>query len=109
AAGMWLYQIVTLPLELLAIAWMGAWIGLSSKRPGAAFGRTVLLVIVLPTLFFCLPSFLVAGLWFGYARNRMSLPIRDILQDGWRRRSSRKASAPPDPRALYEGSGKPSI
>lgn len=106
AVGMWLYQIVSLPLELLAIAWMGAWIGLSSKRPGAAFGRTVLLVIVLPALFFCLPSFLVAGLWFGYARNRMSLPIRDILQDGWRRRTKRKNATPPDPRALYEGSGK---
>lgn len=107
--GMWLYQILTLPLELMAIAWMGAWIGLCSKRPGAAFGRTVLLVIVLPALFFCLPSFLVAGLWFGYARHRMSLPIRDILQDGWRRRSRRTHSAPPDPRALYEGSGKPSV
>lgn len=107
AMGLWLYQIVTLPLELLAIAWMGAWIGLSSKRPGAAFGRTVLLVIVLPALFFCLPSFLVAGLWFGYARNRMSLPIRDILQDGWRRSSKRKNSTPPDPKALYERSGKP--
>ncbi|MFO1459323.1 MAG: ABC transporter permease [Verrucomicrobiota bacterium] len=104
--GMWSYQILTLPLELMAIAWMGAWIGLSSKRPGAALGRTVLLVIVLPAFFFCLPTFLVAGVWFGYARNRMSLPIRDILQDEWRRRSKRKNSTPPDPQALYEGLGK---
>lgn len=95
AWGLWMYLLVTLPLEMLALAWMGAWLALSGTRPSRAFGLTVLLVMVLPALFFCLPSFLAAGVWFGYARSRMMLPLRTILQgvEGpWRRRP--KAVAP---------------
>jgi ABC-type transport system involved in multi-copper enzyme maturation permease subunit len=80
AWGAWLYTLVTLPLELLAIAWMGVWLALTGARPGYAFARTVLLVVAIPAVFFCLPGFLAAGLWFAYARNKMALPLRVILQ-----------------------------
>ena len=103
AWGMWMYLLVTLPLDLLALAWMGAWLSLSGAKPGQAFGKTVLLVIVFPMLLFCLPSFLVAGVLFGYARSRMTTPLRSILQGAgtpwaWRKRAV-------SPRDLYGEAG----
>ncbi|MEN9675728.1 MAG: hypothetical protein RIS76_1624 [Verrucomicrobiota bacterium] len=103
AWGMWMYLLVTLPLDLLALAWMGAWLSLSGAKPGQAFGKTVLLVIVFPMLLFCLPSFLVAGVLFGYARSRMTSPLRSILQGAgtpwtWRKRAV-------SPRDLYGDAG----
>jgi ABC-type transport system involved in multi-copper enzyme maturation permease subunit len=78
--GSWLYTLITLPLELLAIAWMGAWLALSEQRPNWAFAKTVFLVVALPLLLFCVPSLLIAGAVFSYARGRfMHLPIRAIL------------------------------
>ena len=102
AWGLWIYYLVTLPLELMALAWMGAWLALSGARPGQAFGNTVFLVIVLPMLAFCLPSFLVAGLWIDYARNRMSRPLRIILQDAGQTRRWRFPGARPE--HLYRSS-----
>lgn len=102
AWGLWIYYLVTLPLELMALAWMGAWLALSGARPGQAFGNTVFLVIILPMLAFCLPSFLVAGLWIDYARNRMSRPLRIILQDAGQTRRWRSPGATPE--HLYRSS-----
>ncbi|HTH47314.1 MAG TPA: hypothetical protein VMB21_07365 [Candidatus Limnocylindria bacterium] len=77
--GIWLYVVINLPLELMAIAWFGMWLALTETRPGWAFAKTVAFVVVLPQILFCVPSLLVAGAVFSYARGKLMRPIRQVL------------------------------
>ena len=92
--GIWLYHVINLPLELMAIAWCGMWFALTQTRPNWAFAKTVLFVVVLPQVLFCVPSLLVAGAVFSYARGKFNVPIRAALQGihdpaQWRKLNSR--------------------
>lgn len=79
AWGMWLYWVVTLPLELTAIWWFGMWLALTEKRPSWAFAKTVIFVVALPQVLFCVPSLLIAGAVFSYARGKLQLPLRHVI------------------------------
>lgn len=78
--GAWLYTMITLPIDLSAISWLGILLSLRDARPEWAFARTVGFVVVLPLVFFFLPSALVTGAILGYAQNRLRQPIRQILE-----------------------------
>ena len=57
AWGAWLYTLVTLPLELLAIAWMGVWLArgalfLDTPSHGPCYWS-----LQVPAVLFCLPGF----------------------------------------------------
>ena len=77
--GTWLYVVINLPLELTAIAWFGMWLALTERRPGWAFAKTVVFVVVLPQVLFCVPSLLIAGAVFSYARAKLTIPIREVI------------------------------
>lgn len=88
AWGLWLYTMVSLPLELIGIAWLGLWISLTGRRPAWAFAKTTLFAVVLPLLLFCVPNLLLAGVILSFARARMTPPIRALLEGPvvqWRR------------------------
>ena len=78
--GSWLYTLVTLPLDFGALSWMGILLSIREPRPEWAFAKTVGLVIVLPILFFFLPSALITGSLFGYAHGQLRKPIRSMLE-----------------------------
>lgn len=78
--GSWLYTLVTLPLDFGALLWMGILLSIREPRPEWAFAKTVGLVIVLPILFFFLPSALITGSLFGYAHGQLRKPIRTLLE-----------------------------
>ncbi len=75
----WLFWLVSLPLELTAIWWFGMWLSLTQARPGWAFAKTVAFTVLLPQVFFCVPSLLIAGAVFSYARGKLRLPIRHVI------------------------------
>ncbi len=50
-------------LDFIALGWFGMSLALSSKRPGAAAGLTILLVLVLPMLVYCVPN-LIFNIFF---------------------------------------------
>lgn len=80
AWGVWLYTMVSLPLEFVAIGWLGTWFALTDPRPSWAFARTALITVLLPQLLFCVPQLLIAGVLFSYGRAKLNLPIRRILE-----------------------------
>jgi hypothetical protein len=42
--------------DFLAIAWFGMWLALSMQRPNMAAGLTLLCVVILPTIVYCIPT-----------------------------------------------------
>jgi ABC-type transport system involved in multi-copper enzyme maturation permease subunit len=70
--------ILSLIFDPLAIGWFGMWLALSSKNPGWSVGRTILLVIVLPSVLFCIPDFVIDLIVIGYAKQRLEGKVRSL-------------------------------
>jgi ABC-type transport system involved in multi-copper enzyme maturation permease subunit len=45
--------------DFLAVGWFGMWMGLTMKKPQFASGLTILVVLILPYIVFCVPTFLI--------------------------------------------------
>jgi len=45
--------------DFLAVGWFGMWLALTAKKPQAATGLTILFVIVLPAVAFCVPTIVI--------------------------------------------------
>jgi hypothetical protein len=58
--------------DLFALAWMGMWVGLTSKRATFSTALTVLLVLIIPQIAPCIPTLAVDAFWvlFGQAKVR---------------------------------------
>jgi ABC-type microcin C transport system permease subunit YejE len=42
--------------DFFAIGWFGMWLALSMQRPNMATGLTILSVVILPAIVFCVPT-----------------------------------------------------
>jgi ABC-type transport system involved in multi-copper enzyme maturation permease subunit len=51
-----LKQIANTVADFFAVGWFGMWLSLTLQKPGAATGLTILYVLVLPTVAFCVPT-----------------------------------------------------
>jgi ABC-type transport system involved in multi-copper enzyme maturation permease subunit len=51
-----LKQIANSIADFFAVGWFGMWLSLSLQKPGAATGLTILYVLVLPAIAFCVPT-----------------------------------------------------
>jgi hypothetical protein len=72
-----LFSAATYVLDLVAIAWVGMWMGLSEGKSMQAFWKTVLYTMVVPALFFCFPNLLFDLFWISWSRRK--------LEHEWRR------------------------
>jgi ABC-type transport system involved in multi-copper enzyme maturation permease subunit len=74
--------------QLMATAWFGLWAGLATKKPAHAVAKTIIYVIVLPTLLlgcWCLwPVITIVkdAIFINYARNRLHQQFRNIVTEG---------------------------
>lgn len=75
------WNMMNLWVDLRTIAWVGFWRALTEKKPGNAFNRTVLTVIVLPHFLFCMPSLIINFIQLSWARGHFYRNLRAILQD----------------------------
>jgi hypothetical protein len=63
---------------MIAAGWVGMWLSLSSRRPNLAFAQTLLYVVFLPWIVFCLPRILITlPLWF-WARGKLHTRLREV-------------------------------
>ena len=56
---------------MLALGWVGMWLGLSAKRPGMAATMTIFVVVVIPIFAFCVPSLIIDLFFILWARNKL--------------------------------------
>jgi hypothetical protein len=74
--GMYGYYALKTAADLYALGWVGMWFALSMKKPALATGATVLVVLVLPTIAFCIPDVLIALVLGGWASGRLTTDFR---------------------------------
>jgi ABC-type transport system involved in multi-copper enzyme maturation permease subunit len=67
--------------DFIALGWVGMWFAASMKFPALAPGLTMLLVLVLPSVLFCVPAFLVNVLFVAWARARLARGFRGIISE----------------------------
>jgi hypothetical protein len=86
-----LLGMATLVLDVLALGWVGMWMGLTQPKPIQAFARTILFAVIVPAVVFCLPNLIFDLFWISWARRK--------LQHGFRRAATERstpAAAPLD-------------
>jgi ABC-type transport system involved in multi-copper enzyme maturation permease subunit len=88
--GSLILGVLAIPAQLLALGWLGMWLGLSVKRPGTAFGFTVLFGLIVPPFVFCLPTAVIAVGLIWWARGKLKVDLREILL-----RSELASASPP--------------
>ncbi len=71
-----LFGVATFVLDVLAIVWVGMWMGITQVRPLQAFAKTVLYVMIIPTVAFCLPNILFDLFWMSWARRNLEQGFR---------------------------------
>ncbi|MSU36610.1 MAG: hypothetical protein EXS36_16220 [Pedosphaera sp.] len=74
------WTMLNLWIDLRTIAWVGFWRALTERKPSSAFSRTVLAVIILPHVLFCVPSLITNSIQLSWARGRFYVNLRAILQ-----------------------------
>ena len=79
-----LFGMATLVLDVLALGWVGMWMGLTQPKPMQAFARTVLFAMIVPAVVFCLPNLIFDLFWISWARRK--------LQHGFRRAATERST-----------------
>jgi hypothetical protein len=69
--GLAAFKAVTMVADILALGWVGMWLGLSARKPGLAAAMTILFVMVIPTFAFCVPSLIIDLFFILWARNKL--------------------------------------
>jgi hypothetical protein len=80
-ANNWLlgYRVVVFGADMLAAGWVGMWVGLTINRLHLAGGLSILYVVVLPSIFFCVPDVIIALVLILLARNALTTNLRRKL------------------------------
>lgn len=70
------FNLATFILDLLAIAWVGMWMGMRQPRAIPAFAKTLVFVVVIPAFVFCVPNLLFDLFWIAWARRKLEGQFR---------------------------------
>jgi ABC-type transport system involved in multi-copper enzyme maturation permease subunit len=62
--------------DFFAVGWFGMWLALTCKKPEAAAGLTILFVLLLPTVAFCVPTLAIDAVLIMFARSRLLREFR---------------------------------
>jgi ABC-type transport system involved in multi-copper enzyme maturation permease subunit len=75
-----LYQMVRHVADFFAAGWFGMWLALTIRKPNAAAGLTILYVLVLPTIIFCVPTVATDAVFIivGFAKLRQDFRIHHV-------------------------------
>jgi ABC-type transport system involved in multi-copper enzyme maturation permease subunit len=80
-----LFQFKVIPNNLadfFAIGWFGMWLALSMQRPNMATGLTILSVMILPMIFFCVPTLVTDAIFISIGWVKLSEDFR-LRQAQW--------------------------
>lgn len=78
SASLQSYYLVRCAIDFVATGWVGMWFGLSTKKPGLAFAKTLLFVLLLPWVLFCLPNLVVTLPLMASARHNLEENLRAL-------------------------------
>ena len=101
------WGILKLIADLFAAAYVGTWLGFSSKKAGHAITLTILLVLVLPSVLVCVPDILIAVLLIVWAQDKLKKDFRVTLANRYALASTGPIQVPP--RLSTFNPGKPPI
>ncbi len=68
--------------DFFALGWFGMWLALSMQRPNMAAGLTILCVVILPTIAFCVPTLAIDGIFIVIGCVKLSEDFR-LRQAQW--------------------------
>lgn len=85
----------TFILDLIALAWVGMWMGLRKPKAIQAFATTVLLALILPAVVLCLPNILFDLFWIIWARQKLERQFRKVAADQYAPPDRSPAAVPP--------------
>ena len=68
--------------DFFAIGWFGMWLALSMQRPNMAAGLTILCVLILPTIAFCVPTLATDAIFIALGWVKLSEDFR-LRQAQW--------------------------
>jgi ABC-type transport system involved in multi-copper enzyme maturation permease subunit len=76
-----LKQIVNSIADFFAIGWFGMWLALTVQKAAAAAGWTILYVLVLPAIAFCVPTLATDAVFIivGYSKLRQDFRVRHVV------------------------------
>ena len=70
------FGIIRLIADLFAAAYVGMWMGLSSRKPGHAAALSILYVIIIPGILACIPNVIIDVFLIIWAQNKLSGDFR---------------------------------
>ncbi len=76
--GISLYQILRWMADILALGWVGMWLGLSARKPNMAVAMTILFVMIVPAFVFCAPGLPVDLIFIFWARQKLTKQFRFV-------------------------------
>ncbi len=76
---LWPLALLSLVLDLVAVGWLGMWMGLQSRNHMTAFGKTVLWGVIVPQMIFCLPNFILDILLIVVSREKVQTHFRKFV------------------------------
>ncbi len=79
-----LYQIGRLVVDLVAVGWLGMWLGLSAKKANLAAAMTILFAVVLPTVIYCAPNPVFDLVFILVSRQKLLNEFRSIALPEYR-------------------------
>ncbi len=68
--------------DFFAIGWFGMWLALSLQRPNLAAGLTILCVVILPMIAFCVPALAIDAIFIVVGSTKLSEDFR-LRQAQW--------------------------
>jgi hypothetical protein len=70
------YQIGKSVADFFALGWFGMWLALTCKKPEMAAGLTILFVLILPIIAFCVPTIAIDLVFILFARSKLQQQFR---------------------------------
>jgi hypothetical protein len=80
-SGTIIYQMIRFVVDLVAISWVGMWMGLTRKKPAQAFANTLLVGWLIPTLIFCIPNVLIDLVLINWAKPKLYRDFRKMATE----------------------------
>jgi ABC-type transport system involved in multi-copper enzyme maturation permease subunit len=75
-----LFGMATFILDLVALAWVGMWMGTTEAKAVNAFAKTILMVVIVPAIAFCLPNIIFDLFWILWARQSLEKQFRKAAE-----------------------------
>jgi len=79
--GMAVFEMITFVADVIALFWVGMWMGLSQKGPNLAFFKTLLFGLLLHGVLFCIPNIFIDLVLINWAKQKLQRQFRKVASE----------------------------